>query len=122
MDVNKMTLVEAEAIVTQADQVREAFGWLSAPIAAAGPDPYPRGPVLIRTVTHYLTGRVVDVTSQEIVLEDAAWIASTGRFEQALRTGELDEVEPFPSGRVIVGRGAIIDCAAWSHDLPLAVK
>lgn len=64
---------------------------------------------LIRTVTMIQTGRLVAVTSQELVLEDAAWIADTGRFADVLRTGEFDEVEPFPSGQVIVGRGAVID-------------
>ena len=62
----------------------------------------------IRTVTHYYTGRLVRVTAQELVLEDAAWIADTGRFANALETGELQEVEPFPVGQVIVGRGAVV--------------
>jgi hypothetical protein len=42
-------------------------------------------------------------------LEDAAWIADTGRFADALKSGKFNEVEPFPDGQVIVGRGAIID-------------
>lgn len=64
---------------------------------------------LIRTVTMVDTGRLVAVTEHELVLEDAAWIADTGRFADALKTANFSEVEPFPSGRVIVGRGAIID-------------
>ena len=64
---------------------------------------------LIRTVTMIDTGRLVLVTSQELVLEDAAWIADTGRFADALKKAEFGEVEPFPDGRVIVGRGAVID-------------
>ena len=64
---------------------------------------------LIRTVTMIQTGRLVAVTQQELVLEDAAWIADTGRFADALRTGKFNEVEPFPDGQVIVGRGAIVD-------------
>ena len=64
---------------------------------------------LIRTVTMIQTGRLVAVTGQELVLEDAAWIADTGRFAEALKTGKFSEVEPFPAGRVIVGRGAVID-------------
>lgn len=64
---------------------------------------------LIRTVTMIDTGRVVEVGPQEIVLEDAAWIADTGRFADALQKSEWGEVEPFPDGRVIVGRSAIID-------------
>jgi len=64
---------------------------------------------LIRTVTMIDTGRLVAVTEHELVLEDAAWIADTGRFTDALTTGTFREVEPFPRGRVIIGRGAIVD-------------
>lgn len=64
---------------------------------------------LIRTVTMIDTGRLVAVTPQELVLEDAAWIADTGRFAQAVEKAEFGEVEPFPAGRVIVGRGSVID-------------
>ena len=64
---------------------------------------------LIRTVTMIDTGRLVQVTPQELVLEDAAWIADTGRFAQALEKAEFGEVEPYPTGRVIVGRGAVVD-------------
>jgi hypothetical protein len=39
----------------------------------------------IRTVTHYHTGRLVEVTENELVLEDAAWIANSGRFADAPR-------------------------------------
>ena len=64
---------------------------------------------LIRTVTMIDTGVLVAVTPQELVLEDAAWIPDTGRFSDALKSLEFDEVEPFPDGRVIIGRGAVID-------------
>lgn len=64
---------------------------------------------LIRTVTMIDTGRLVAVTPQELVLEDAAWIADTGRFTQAVASAEFGEVEPFPAGRVIIGRGSVID-------------
>lgn len=64
---------------------------------------------LIRTVTMIDTGRLVGITEHELVLEDAAWIADTGRFMQAVEKAEFGEVEPFPSGKVILGRGAVID-------------
>lgn len=64
---------------------------------------------LIRTVTMIDTGRLVAITAQELLLEDAAWIADTGRFADAVEKAEFGEVEPFPVGRVILGRGSIID-------------
>jgi hypothetical protein len=77
--------------------------------------------VLIRAVTLYYTGRIVEITKDEIVLSDAAWIADTGRFENALRTGIVNECEPFVDP-VAVGRGAIVDVTHWKRALPRAVK
>ena len=63
----------------------------------------------IRTVTMHITGEVVAVFDQEIVLKDAAWIADSGRFHEAVRDiSKCREVEPFEEN-VIVGRGAIVD-------------
>ena len=76
---------------------------------------------LIRTVTMTNTGRLVAVTEQELVLEDAAWIADTGRFSDSLQKCNFNEVEPFPDGRVIIGRGAIVD-AVMVEVLPRVQK
>jgi hypothetical protein len=78
--------------------------------------------VLIRTVTHYHTGRLITLDVDWIELEDVAWIADTGRFADALKTGALSEVEPFPPGSVFVNRGAVIDLCEWRHALPLKQK
>ena len=84
-------------------------------IAAMFGTPEPKHPFaigknyFIRTVTHNHTGRLVEVTATELVLEDAAWIADSGRFSDALKSCSFDEVEPFPTGRVIIGRSALID-------------
>ena len=75
----------------------------------------------IRTVTHYFTGRLIWVGDKEIVLEEAAWIADTGRFHQFIDGKTVSEVEPFPKGsQVVVGRGSIIDMT--EHGLILDVK
>lgn len=72
---------------------------------------------LIRTATNYFTGRLIKITSQELVLEEAAWIADTGRYYDALKNGKLNEVEPI-IGPAIIGRGAIVDAVVWAHPLP----
>ena len=77
---------------------------------------------LIRTVTMIQTGRLIAVGEHELVLEDAAWIADTGRFSDALRGGSFFEVEPFPDGQVIVGRGSIVDACALPFALPREKK
>jgi hypothetical protein len=53
--------------------------------------------VYVQTVTYHYTGQVVELVGDEsAILEDAAWIADTGRFAQAMETGEYDEIEPIP--------------------------
>ena len=79
---------------------------------------------LIRTVTMIQVGRLVEVTDKELVLENASWVADTGRFSKFL-SGETDnktEIEPFPDGLVFVGRGALVDCVVWEHELLRKVK
>jgi hypothetical protein len=72
---------------------------------------------LVRTVTHYYTGRLVAVNDAELLLEDAAWIADTGRYADSLASGSLGEVEPM-QGNLILSRGAIVDAVEWKHALP----
>ena len=69
----------------------------------------------IRTVTMHLTGELISVSKQELVLKDAAWIADSGRFNEAIRDiNKCSEVEPFAEN-VIVGRGSIVDATIISH-------
>jgi hypothetical protein len=75
----------------------------------------------IRTVTMHFTGRLIAITETDLVLEDAAWIADSGRFSEALSEGRLGEVEPYPH-QVIIGRAGIIDASVWRHDLPTEVR
>ena len=81
--------------------------------------------VLVRTVTHYYTGRLAlpdaDQPQGWLRLDDAAWIADTGRFSAALEKGTLAEVEPYP-GACYVSAGAVVDVCEWPHELPRKVK
>ena len=67
----------------------------------------------IRTVTLYYVGRLVAIGTQELTLDQCAWVADTGRFSECLVKGKLAEVEPFPDGPVNIGRGAIVDASLW---------
>jgi len=91
---------------------------------APTPNPYQVGEaVFIRTVTYHYTGRIVAVYPNEIVLMDAAWIADSGRWSEALRTGNLAEVEPYPDGApVVISRASITDATTWAHPLPRIAK
>lgn len=72
---------------------------------------------LIRTVTNYSVGRMKETVGSFLVLSDASWIADTGRFSDALKSGELNAVEPY-HGDVILSAGAIVDATEWRHPLP----
>lgn len=118
-----LTLALSTAVLDSVDAVRPATGDSGGPMVLKDGHAYPVGKcVFIRTVTMFLVGKLVHVTSGELVLKDAAWVADSGRWAQALATGVLSEVEPFPDGDVVVARGGVIDCCVWSHPLPRTVK
>lgn len=77
--------------------------------------------VFLRTVTMYYTGRIAVLDDEQIVLEEPAWIADTGRLSTFLRDGTASEVEPFPSW-VAIPRGCIVDISPWQHALMRKVK
>jgi len=111
MNIEDLTIKEARKLAA-------LFGGSSTETAFEVGESY-----FIRTVTHYYTGRLVRVTPTELILEDAAWIADTGRFADAMATGSLSEVEPYPNGaRVLVSRGGLIDAVKWTHPLPRKQK
>lgn len=103
MNINDLTIGQAKELA--------ALFQSASPIAAEKFNPYEIGKnYQIRTVTHIVTGQVVSVGGTEIVLVDAAWVADTGRFADAVAKCEYNEVEPYPDGvHVIVGRTAVID-------------
>lgn len=107
VDINKLTVGEAREI---AEMFRFNYDMPRASSAAHEDVHWKIGAIyLIRTVTHIDTGRLVAVTRNELVLEEAAWIADTGRYADAILKAEFNEVEPYPDGQVIIGRGALID-------------
>lgn len=107
-------------------QIKQLKGMFSSSEGCSTPSshPYKIGHnYLIRTVTMIYTGRLVGVYDQELVIEDAAWIAETDRWADTCKDGKLKEVEPYVKGdQVILGRGAILDVCPWHKDLPETQK
>jgi len=78
--------------------------------------------VLIRTATHYHVGKIQHLLEKGgvpgVVLEQASWVADTGRFTNCLTTENgLKEVEPFPDP-VWVSLVSAVDITFWRHALP----
>ena len=91
---------------------------LGASSPSAQPLPFKVGDKLfVRTVTYFMTGQVREIVGAFLVMEQAAWVADTGRFMDALDSSNFSEVEPFPSGSAILNTNAIID-ASPINDLP----
>jgi len=74
----------------------------------------------IRTVTYHLVGRVKSIFGKFLELEDASWVADSGRFMNAIKEGTLNEVEPV--GKAYVNTESITDFFPWNNKLPDAQK
>ena len=69
----------------------------------------------VRTVTHYVVGKLEEITGGFLVFSSAAWVADTGRFADFLNTGEASEVEPI-KGLCRVNVGSVVDIFDWTHN------
>lgn|SRR3990167_3147015 len=73
-----------------------------------------------RTVTYHLIGKVTKRIGMFLQLENASWVADSGRFMQAIKNGELKEVEPV--GTAFVNLESVTDMFPWRHKLPTEQK
>lgn len=109
MNINELTIGEVK-------ELESMFGGACAPSAE---HPYQVGKAyLVRSVTLYYIGILKAVYPHELAFSSASWVADTGRYHDALKTGKLNEVEPI-LGDLIVGRGSIIDMVEWAHKPPM---
>jgi len=115
-DLNKMTLNELKIELESVERKKESVTTKKVGVWEVGKN------YVLRTVTMIDVGKLVEVTENELVLESASWIADTGRWNEFLSKGTYSESEPFPDGKVIVGRHAIIDAVLWMHPIVRNVK
>jgi hypothetical protein len=122
-DIEKITIADARQAVAVGKAIEKALGCNPSSAPASTEHPYTLGQnYLVETVTKYYLGRLSWVGSQELVLDDAAWIADTGRYNEALANGTANEVEPCPDGPTIIGRGSIVAVTRWTKALLRSVK
>jgi hypothetical protein len=77
---------------------------------------------LIRTITMIDIGRVTKIVGNFIVLDDASWIADTGRFNECLKNPTtFVEIEPF-TYPLILNTNSIVDATLWPYELPINPK
>ena len=73
-----------------------------------------------RTVTYHLVGKVEKVIGNIFQLSNASWVADSGRFMNAIKDGELSEVEPL--GDWFINFNSVVDFGQWHHELPTQQK
>jgi len=72
--------------------------------------------LFLRTVTYHILGKVEKIMGTILYLSDASWVADSGRFSNAIKSGELDEVELL--GNWFVNLSTVTDFGIWKHKLP----
>lgn len=65
-------------------------------------------PHAFRTVTMIYTGRLIDVSEQEFLVDEAAWIPDTERWMDFVDKCAVKECEPY-SRPIIINRGSLLD-------------
>lgn len=85
---------------------------------------YPVGNnVIVRTVTMIFTGKLVKVTSTDLVLLECSWIPDTERYAKFVEEGAVKQCEPYPADLLVfVNRGALIDLCELKKGLPRSQK
>ena len=73
-----------------------------------------------RTVSYHSVGKAIKLIGNLIQLENASWIADSGRFMDCIQKGKLDEVEPV--GTMWVNLDTVVDMFEWKHELPKEQK
>ena len=110
MNIDELTIGQLKEIAKLTGQQKKA----SAPVEIGKA-------YLFRTVTHIEVGRVISMDGDFITIEDASWIADTGRYHDCLTKGVFNEVEPYPSTSTL-NSGSFINFAPWDHALPKEQK
>ena len=63
-----------------------------------------------RTVTYHTTGKVLRVEKGFVVVNNAAWIADSGRWADSVVKNEYEEVEIYPDNKeVYINIDSIVD-------------
>jgi hypothetical protein len=110
----KTQLIE-KLLETMLDEKTKSEPWNGSDVPFAVGKSY-----FIRTVTYHALGKVTRISGNFLVLEDACWVADSGKFSKAIKDGDLNEVEFV--GDAIVSMNAIADAFPWTHKLPKETK
>lgn len=86
-----------------------------------GSCPFVVGESYFIRATFHATGRVKEIKGHFVVLEEAAWIADSGRFADFI-AGKIQANEIEPVDECIVNMFDITDAFPWKNKLPRTQK
>ena len=127
-DVTSMTIADVQKLVNELHEKANKKQSIPKPVPAKTGEWYWQAGANyhIRTGTHHYTGTFVGFNgpnNSEIIITNAAWIADDGRFADAIATGKLNEVEPYPDGEhVVINRQFINSAVRVGWDMPRSQK
>ena len=75
------------------------------------------GKYFFRTVTYHVLGKVKKQIGQFLELEQASWIADSGRLADFLK-GNIDKAEIEPTKKHFINLETCVDFFEWKYDLP----
>lgn len=78
-----------------------------------------------RTVTYHTLGRVKKIVGNFLVLEEASWVADSGRFNEFINEGKIEnqsvEIEHLEINPVL-SLTSVVDAFPWKFKLPNKTK
>lgn len=80
------------------------------------------GKYFFRTVTYFMVGKVKKIVGRFAYLEEASFIADTGRFSDFIKDGLQQATEVEPVGQQFVNLDTVVDFFPWIHELPKKQK
>ena len=108
MNIDSLTIAEARQIATMFGGGR-----------SGGTHSFEVGRAYLIRATHHHIGRIVAITDTDILMADGGWLAESGRFNECLAKGVINEFEAAPAGMTwLVSRSDIIDAWPWNHAIP----
>ena len=75
--------------------------------------------ICIRTVTMLYTGRLVAEDAHILYLDQATWVADSGRYKDFVEKGIISECEPYPADLIVrINKATIVDDHDFNAPLP----
>ena len=104
--------------------IREKLGLVAQSAGGSGGQPnaladfQPGDNVMVQTVTFFWVGQVQSVVNGYLILDNASWVADTGRFDECLDKGTLAEKCVIKKHSPRISLASVVAVLPWTAKLP----